>query len=118
MPALPLMAALPDTQAVPLIAFASQAVPGLAGLVAGATIGRWFGASDGGSVIAGLSGIAAGALLGLLSGALAWIAGGALGDGGMAQVGAPPLATAIAVAAQSGIAAAVAATVTRWRALG
>ncbi len=29
-PALPLLAALPDTQAVPLLAFASQAVPALA----------------------------------------------------------------------------------------
>ena len=35
-PALPLLAALPDTQAVPLIAFVSQAIPALAGLVAGA----------------------------------------------------------------------------------
>ena len=38
-PALPLLAALPDTQAVPLIAFVSQAVPALAGLVAGTTVG-------------------------------------------------------------------------------
>jgi hypothetical protein len=33
----------------------------------------------------------------------------------LAEVGAPALTTGIAVAAQSGIAAAVAATVTRWR---
>ena len=117
-PALPLLAALPDTQAVPLIAFASQAIPGLAGLVAGTTVGRWFSDTDGGSVVAGLSGIAAGALLGVLSGGLVWIAGGSLGDGGLAQVGAPALATGLAVAAQSGIAAAVAATVTRWRSRG
>jgi hypothetical protein len=117
-PALPLLAALPDTQAVPLIAFASQAVPAVAGLVAGSTVGRWFTDSDGGSVVAGLSGIVAGALLGVLSAAVVWVAGGTLGDGGLADVGAPALATGIAVAAQSGIAAAVAATVTRWRALG
>ena len=117
-PALPLLAALPDTQAVPLIAFASQAVPALAGLVAGTTVGRWLSDADGGSVVAGLAGIAAGVLLGLVSGALVWVAGGTLGDGGLAQVGAPALATGIAVAAQSGIAAAVAAAVTRWRALG
>jgi hypothetical protein len=117
-PALPLLAALPDTQAVPLIAFASQAVPTLAGLVAGVTIGRWFSASDGGSVVAGLSGIVAGLLLGVLSGALVWGAGGTLGDGGLDQIGAPALATGIAVAAQCGIAAALAATVTRWRSLG
>ena len=117
-PALPLLAALPDTQAVPLIAFASQAVPALAGLVAGVTLGRWFSASDGGSVVAGLSGIVSGALLGVLSAALVWAAGGTLGDGGLAQVGAPALTTGIAVAAQSGIAAALAAAVTRWRSLG
>jgi hypothetical protein len=117
-PALPLLAALPDTQAVPLIAFASQAVPALAGLVAGTTVGRWFGDEDGGSVIAGLTGLLTGVLLGVVSGALVWVAGGSLGDGGLAQVGAPALATAIAVAAQSGIAAAIAATVGRWRSLG
>jgi hypothetical protein len=117
-PALPLLAALPDTQAVPLIAFASQAVPALAGLVAGTTVGRWFSGSDGGSVVAGLAGLGAGVLLGVLSGLLVCVAGGTLGDGALAQVGAPALGTGIAVAAQSGIAAAVAATVTRWRALG
>jgi hypothetical protein len=117
-PALPLLAALPDTQAVPLIAFVSQAVPALAGLVAGSTVGRWFTDDDGGSVVAGLTGILAGALLGVVSGALVWVAGGSLGDGGLAEVGAPAVATGIAVAAQSGIAAALAAAVTRWRALG
>jgi hypothetical protein len=117
-PGLPLLAALPDTQAVPLIAFASQAVPALAGLLAGATVGRWFGDEDGGSIVAGLHGLLAGVVLGLASGLLVWVAGGSLGDGGLAQVGAPALATAIAVAAQSGIAAAIAATVARWRSLG
>ena len=117
-PALPLLAALPDTQAVPLIAFASQAIPAIAGLVAGRTVGRWFGDQDGGSVVAGLTGVLAGVLLGVASGVLVWIAGGSLGDGALAQVGAPALATAIAVGAQSGIAAAIAAAVARWRALG
>jgi hypothetical protein len=117
-PALPLLAALPDTQAVPLIAFVSQAIPALAGLVAGSTVGRWFTGRDGGSVVAGLTGLLSGALLGAVSGVVVWTAGGSLGDGGLAQVGAPAFATAIAVAAQSGIAAALAAAVARWRALG
>jgi hypothetical protein len=117
-PALPLLAALPDTQAVPLIAFASQAIPAIAGLVAGRTVGRWFGDQDGGSVVAGLTGVLAGVLLGVASGVLVWIAGGSLGDGALAEVGAPAVATAIAVGAQSGIAAAIAAAVARWRALG
>jgi hypothetical protein len=117
-PALPLLAALPDTQAVPLIAFVSQAIPVLAGLVAGSTVGRWFTGRDGGSVVAGLTGLLSGALLGAVSGVVVWTAGGSLGDGGLAQVGAPAFATAVAVAAQSGIAAALAAAVARWRALG
>jgi hypothetical protein len=117
-PALPLLAALPDTQAVPLIAFASQAVPALAGLAAGATTGRWFTDRDGGSVVAGLTGLLTGVLLGVLSGALVWVAGGSLGDAALAEVGAPAVGTAIAMAAQSGIAAAVAAAIARWRALG
>jgi hypothetical protein len=117
-PAFPMLAALPDTQAVPLIAFASQAVPAIAGLVAGRTVGRWFGDEDGGSVVAGLTGVLAGVLLGVASGVLVWVAGGSLGDGELARIGAPALATGIAVAAQSGIAAAIAATVARWRSLG
>ncbi|WP_089337022.1 cell division protein PerM [Blastococcus mobilis] len=117
-PALPLLAALPDTQAVPLIAFVSQVIPVLAGLVAGMTVGRWFGDADGGSLTAGLAGIGTGVLLGVAGGVLVWLAGGSLGDGAMAQVGAPPLATGVAIALQSGIAAAVAAAVSRWRALG
>lgn len=117
-PALPLLAALPDTQAVPLLAFVSQVIPALTGLVAGMTVGRWLTDEDGGSIVAGLTGIAAGVVLGLTSGVLTWIAGGMLGDGALSLVGAPPVPTAIAVAAQSGIAAALAATVTRWRALG
>jgi hypothetical protein len=117
-PALPLLAALPDTQAVPLIAFVSQVIPALAGLVAGRTVGRWFTDRDGGSVVAGLVGLLSGVLLGAVSGLLVWTAGGSLGDGNLAQVGAPALATAVAVAAQSGIAAALAAAVARWRALG
>ena len=117
-PALPLLAALPDTQAVPLVAFVSQVIPVLAGLVAGTTVGRWLRDDDGGSVVAGLNGVLTGALLGVAGGLLVWVAGGSLGDGALAEVGAPPIATAVAIAAQSGIAAAVAAAVSRWRALG
>lgn len=117
-PALPLLAALPDTQAVPLIAFASQAIPALAGLVAGRTVGRRFGDEDGGSLVAGLTGLLAGVLLGVASGLLVWVGSGSLGDGALAQIGAPALGTGIAIAVQSGIAAALAATVARWRSLG
>jgi hypothetical protein len=115
-PALPLLAGLPDTQAVPLLAFASQVVPAVAGLVAGVALGRALPAAAGGSILAGLWGVLTGVLLGVAAAAAVWVGGGSLGDGGLAVVGAPPLATGIAVAAQAGIAAAVAATVARWRA--
>ena len=116
-PALPLLAALPDTQAVPLLAFASQAVPALAGLVAGATVGRWFTAADGGSVVAGAGRASWPACCsGWSSGALVWVAGGSLGDGALAEVGRarrwPPASRS---PRRAGIAAALAAAVTRWR---
>lgn len=114
-PALPLLAALPDTQAVPLLAFASQAVPALAGLVAGRTLARRMSRDGGGAVVAGLVGVLAGVLTGVSCGLLVWAAGGSLGDGALADVGAPAIATGVAIAAQAGIAAAVAAAFTRWR---
>ena len=115
-PALPLLAGLPDTQAVPLIAFVSQVVPVLAGLVAGAALGRHLPDAAGGSIVAGLWGVLTGVLLGVVAAGAVWVGGGSLGDGGLAVVGAPALATGLAIAAQAGIAAAVAAAVTRWRA--
>jgi hypothetical protein len=117
-PALPLLAALPDTQAVPLIAFVSQAVPALGGLAAGGVLGRRMGADEGGSVVAALWGLLAGVLLGLVGAVGVWVAGGSLGDGALAEVGAPALAPGVAVATQAGLAAAAAAAVSRWRALG
>ncbi|MGY1617737.1 DUF6350 family protein [Geodermatophilus sp. SYSU D00691] len=117
-PALPMLAALPDTQAVPLLAFVSQAVPALGGLVTGVVVGRRLGPRDGGAVVAGLWGVLAGVLLGLASAVVVWLAGASLGDGALAEVGAPALATGVAVAAQAGIAAALAAAVARWRSPG
>ncbi|SFT44267.1 hypothetical protein SAMN05660657_00813 [Geodermatophilus amargosae] len=117
-PALPLLAALPDTQAVPLLAFVSQAVPALAGLVAGAVLGRRMADDDGGSVLAGLWGVLTGLLLGVAAGVLVAVAGGSLGNGALADVGAPPVATALMVAVQAGIAAGVGAAAARWRSLG
>jgi hypothetical protein len=117
-PALPLLAALPDTQAVPLLAFLSQGIPALAGLVAGTALGRWLGDDDGGSVVAALWGLVTGVGLGIASAAFVLLAGGSLGDGALATVGAPALETGLAVGAQAGIAAALAGAVTRWRALG
>jgi len=114
-PALPLMAALPDTQAVPLLAFLSQALPVIAGLVAGIVLGRRLGNADGGVVTAALWGVVAGVGVGVLTGLWVLVAGGQLGDGGLAEVGAPALATGLAVAAQAGIAAVPAAAVSRWR---
>jgi hypothetical protein len=114
-PALPLMAALPDTQAVPLLAFLSQALPAIAGLVTGVVVGRRLGDADGGALTAALWGVVAGVGVGVLSGLWVLLAAGRLGDAGLAEVGAPALATGLAIAAQAGIAAAPAAAVSRWR---
>ena len=117
-PALPLMAALPDTQAVPLLAFLAQALPVVAGLVAGLVLGRRLGDADGGALTAGLWGVVAGVGVGVLCGLWVLVAGGRLGDAGLAEVGAPALATGLSIAAQAGIAAAPAAAVARWRSRG
>jgi hypothetical protein len=117
-PALPLMAALPDTQAVPLLAFLSQALPAIAGLVTGLVVGRRLGDADGGALTAALWGVVAGIGVGVLAGLWVLGAGGRLGDAGLAQVGAQALATGLAIAAQAGIAAAPAAAVSRWRSRG
>ncbi|WP_222194182.1 cell division protein PerM [Modestobacter italicus] len=117
-PALPLMAALPDTQAVPLLAFVSQVLPALAGLVTGAVLGRRLGDADGGTVTAALWGVVAGVGVGVSSGLFVLVASGRLGDGALAEVGAPALATGLAIAAQAGLAAALAAAVSRWRSRG
>ncbi|MEI4272381.1 DUF6350 family protein [Klenkia sp. LSe6-5] len=114
-PALPLLAALPDTQAVPLLAFVSQVLPALAGLVAGTALARRLTDVDGGAVTAALWGVVAGVGVGVLAGALALVGGGPLGDGALADVGAPALSTGLSTAAQAGLAAAVAAAVSRWR---
>lgn len=118
LPALPLLAALPDTQAVPLIAWVSQAIPAIAGLVAGVAVGRRLGSGDAGPVVAGLAGLLSGVLVGVGAAVVVWAGGGVLGDGGLADVGAPALATGVAVAAQAGITGAVGAAITRWRARG
>ncbi|SDN61218.1 hypothetical protein SAMN05660199_00407 [Klenkia soli] len=114
-PALPLLAGLPDTQAVPLLAFVSQVLPLLAGLVAGTAMARRLADVDGGAVTAALWGVVTGVGVGVAAGLLALVGGGSLGDGGLADVGAPALATGLATAAQAGLAAAVAAAVVRWR---
>jgi uncharacterized protein DUF6350 len=117
-PALPLIAALPDTQAVPLLAFLSQALPVLAGLAAGTVLGRRLGDDGGGVVTAALWGVVAGIGVGIVSGLGVLVAGGRLGDAALSEVGAPAVATGLAVAAQAGIAAALAGAVSRWRARG
>jgi Family of unknown function (DUF6350) len=114
-PALALMAALPDTQAVPLLAFVSQVLPAISGLVAGLVVGRRLGDGDGGALTAALWGVVAGVGVGVLSGLWVLVAAGRLGDAGLAEVGAPALATGLAIAAQAGIAAAPAAAISRWR---
>jgi hypothetical protein len=88
-------------------------LPVLAGLVTGRVVGRRL--AEGGTVTAALWGVGAGLGLGLATGLWVLVASGRLGDAALSSVGAPALATGLAVAGQAAIAAAVAAGVTRWR---
>jgi len=92
--------------------------PAVAGLVAGTVLGRRLGDADGGVLTAALWGVVSGVGVGVLTGLWVLVAGGRLGDAGLAEVGAPALATGLAVAAQAGIAAVPAAAASRWRSRG
>lgn len=104
-PGLPLAAALPDQPAVPLGVLAGLAVPGLCGLVVGAVVARRLDEPDHldrdacvGPLAAGGWAAVAGLVLSLVVGGTQWMAGGSLGTGALAVIGAPPLATAAAAA--------------------
>jgi len=113
-PALPLTAALPDRPAVTLATLAGLAVPFLCGLVVGAVVARRL---DDEMRPLPAAGWAAAAGLGLaLTLAIAqWLAGGSLGDGELAGVGASPILTLAAAAASLILPAALSAGLLRHR---
>jgi hypothetical protein len=123
LPAVPLLAALPANGAPPTFARLAVIVPIAAGLLAGWLLARarvhtpdgddsWWGRqrlTDAGW------GLAAGAVVGLLMGILAWLSGGPVGPGRMAQVGPSALNVAIAVTFEVGVLAAATTWLLGWR---
>lgn len=113
-PGLPLIAALPDRPAVPLGALLGLAVPLLCGLIVGVVVARRLDDDLSPLHAAGWA-MAAGLLLAAGIGLAQWLAGGALGDGGMASIGAPPVATAVVAAGVLALPAGLSAGVLRRR---
>lgn len=115
-PGLPLVAALPDEPAVPLGALLGLVIPAVSGLIIGAVVARRLDDEVRPMLAAGWAAIASLALA-LGMGAAQWLAAGSLGDGGLAAIGAPPLATMVAAAGLLTLPAAGSAAALRQREL-
>lgn len=113
-PAVPLVAALPDRPAVPLGALLGLVVPVLCGLAVGAVVARRLDDDVRPLHAAGWALVAC-LTLSVGMGIAQWLAGGTLGDGGLATIGAPPMASVGAAAAVLVFPAALSAAVLRWR---
>ncbi|MDQ3717152.1 MAG: DUF6350 family protein [Actinomycetota bacterium] len=113
-PGLPLNAALPDGPAVPLGALLGLVVPLLCGLAVGVVVARRLDDEVTALRAAGWA-VAAGMLLALGIGLAQWLAGGSLGDDGLATIGASPIATAVVAAGMLGLPAGLSAAVLRRR---
>lgn len=96
-PALPLAAALPDRPAVPLGLLVSLVVPTLCGIAVGAAVTRRLDEQVSRLTAAGWAAVA-GLLLSAALGLAQWLAGGSLGAGGLALIGASPMASGAAAA--------------------
>jgi hypothetical protein len=99
-PAVPLLAALPDPGPTPSWTLGLVGVPVLLGAVAGVVAARAYPAP--GYAAASARGAAGGVLAALLLTALVGAAGGAMGPGRMADVGADPLAVLVAALVTTG----------------
>jgi hypothetical protein len=123
-PALPLLAALPDDGEPAPLAWLAFSGPLAAGIFAGWLLARAlpFSAASGSSPwwvryrVAAIGwGLAAGALAGLTLGVLASLSGGPLGPGRMATVGPSPWRVGVAAAVEVGLLAAATLCLLAWR---
>jgi hypothetical protein len=123
LPAVPLLAALPDNGAPPTFARLAIIAPIGAGLLAGWLLARarvltpnadgpWW---ERQRLMDAGSGLAAGAVAGLAMGVLAWLSAGPVGPGRMAQVGPSALRVGIAVAVEVGVLAGATTWLLGWR---
>jgi len=123
LPAVPLLAALPANGAPPTFARLAVIAPIAAGLLAGWLLARarvhtpnadgpWW---ERQRLMDAAWGLAAGAVAGLLMGILAWLSGGPVGPGRMAQVGPSAWHVGIAVTFEVGVLAAATTWLLGWR---
>jgi hypothetical protein len=123
LPAVPLLAALPANGMPPTLARLAVIAPIGAGLLAGWLLARprtqlpngegaWW---ERRRVMDAVWGLAAGAVAGVLMGVLAWLSGGPLGPGRMADLGPSAARVGIAVAFEVGLLAAATNWLLGWR---
>ncbi|WP_452442381.1 cell division protein PerM [Nocardiopsis flavescens] len=112
LPLLPMLAALPENGAAPVVSLAALAVPFVAGAVGGVLTQR--SAPDVVSEAAPLWGFVCGVTTGLLCAALGELAGGALGGDRLSDVGPSAWQVGLVAALEVGVAAAVAAWAANW----
>lgn len=111
-PAFPLLAALPAEGTPPPWAEALVAVPVLAGVLAAVLVVRRFPAHELGT--GALRGLGSGVVGGVLTTVLVALAGGAVGPGRMADVGAEPLPTFVAATVAMGVGGLVGGVAATW----
>ncbi|WP_455011076.1 cell division protein PerM, partial [Nocardiopsis protaetiae] len=112
LPMLPMLAALPENGAAPVVSLAALAVPFIAGGVGGVLTQR--SAPDVVSEAAPLWGFVCGVTTGLLCAALGELAGGSLGGQRLSDVGPSAWQVGLVAALEVGVAAAIAAWVANW----
>ena len=112
LPVFPMLAALPDNGAAPVVSLVALAVPFAAGAVGGVLTQR--SAPDAVGEAAPLWGFVCGVTTGMLCAALAEIAGGPLGGERLSDVGPSAWQVGLVAALEVGVAAAVAAWIANW----
>lgn len=114
-PALPLLAPLPDTGAVPAATWLLLFVPVLGGVVAGWVLSRTRPAATGPTAFDLVWGSGCGVVCGVLMGGFAWLSAGSLGPGRMAHLGPSAWQVGLAAAIEIGVVAGVTSWLLGWR---
>lgn len=112
LPALPMLAALPESGPAPVLSLAALAAPFVAG-----GVGGWVTLRSAPSVVseaAPMWGFACGVCTGVVWAALALLAGGSMGAERMAQFGPPVWQVGLVVALEVGVAAAIVGWLANW----
>ncbi|WP_372339745.1 DUF6350 family protein, partial [Nocardiopsis sp. CC223A] len=112
LPLLPMLAALPENGAAPVLSLVALTVPFIAGAVGGVLTQR--SAPDVVSESAPLWGFVCGVTTGLLCAALGALAGGSLGGQRLSDVGPSAWQVGLVAALEVGVAAAIAAWIANW----